>query len=190
MNSIPKSELCYDPIFKRVELYYKGFRIIGQIFIRTERDLAVQIIFPFKNFTAGLHKPYFSDPKSSYLSEEGMEYANSLLIELFRLLRILEEKSTVIELTFPRLVEEKSAIESLLEECKESILENKTKMKTRNLSPKDYQIKISTIKKHIEYLEFEIWKLEEQFFKHLTVKNIPYTLRNDYIKYLHQKYAI
>ena len=190
MNFFPKANLCYDPILERVELDYKGFRIVGQIFIRTERDLAVRILFPFKNFTAGLHKPYFSDPKSSYLNEDGIEYANSLLIELYNLLKILEEKSTEIDLMFPKLVIEMSAIHVLLEECNTSLKKDKAKMKARLYSPKDYQSKISTIKKHIEYLEFEIWRLEEQFFKNLKVINIPYTLRKDYLKYLHQKYLI
>ncbi|EKJ85310.1 hypothetical protein LEP1GSC017_3667 [Leptospira meyeri serovar Hardjo str. Went 5] len=187
MNTIRKPNLNSDPTSNKVEVFFKGNRIIGKIYIRTKRDLAVRILFPFKNFTAGLHKPYFSNPDFSYLDNEGIEYAKSLLIELYKDLYLLENKSKIISDEFPKLRREITSIKELIYECENQLNTENAKIKSKKYTPNDYQRRIKLIKSNMKEFQAEIWKLETDFFEKIINVKITYTLREEYLIYLEEK---
>ncbi|MCW7512115.1 hypothetical protein [Leptospira levettii] len=75
MNSTSQSDSTIDPPIETIQFYYNGIQIIGKIIIQTKQDLVVEMTSPYKGFKTGLHKPHFADPRSSYLDEEGLDYA-------------------------------------------------------------------------------------------------------------------
>ncbi len=189
MNSISQLNSNEDQSVDTIEFYFNEVLIRGKIFIRTKRDLAIEMTSPYKGFKTGLHKPYFSDPRSSYLDYEGLEYAKSLLIELYNQLRVLEGKAIEIDQLYPPLKIKREEFHTKIQQSKEALIEEKLKMKSGIVSPIEYQRTITPINKLIKDLEYEIFALEKQLFENLTETIIPYSLRGDYMKYLDGKYS-
>lgn len=189
MNSISQSNSTIDTAGETIQFYYNGILIIGKIFIRTKRDLGIEMTSPYKGFKTGLHKPYFNDPRSSYLDEEGLDYAKSLLIELYNQLSNLESKSDEIDRFYPAFIRERNELHSHILDCKGSLADEKRKMRSHIISPIEYQRTLTPINKLIKDLEYEIFALEKQFFENLTQTIIPYSLRSDYLNFLKDKFS-
>ncbi|XDD44061.1 hypothetical protein AB3N58_06875 [Leptospira sp. WS60.C2] len=189
MNSISQSDSTIDTPIETIQFYYNGIQVIGKIFIRTKRDLGIEMTSPYNGFQTGIHKPYFADPRSSYLDEEGLEYAKSLLNDLYEQLRNLERKSEEIDRLYPAFIQERNDLQACILDCKTSLANEKRRMKSHIINPIEYQRTITPINKLIKDLEYEIFALEKQFFENLTNTIIPYTLRMDYIKFLDEKHS-
>lgn len=189
MSSISQLNSDEDKSVETIEFYYNEVLKSGRIFNRTKRDLAIEMTSPYKGFKTGIHKPYFSDPRSTYLDEEGLQYAKSLLIELYEQLSKLERKSDEIDRLYPALIRERNELHSRILYCKRSLADAKRKIKSHIISPIEYQRTITPINKLIKDLEYEIFALEKQFFGNLTETIIPYSLRSDYMKYLDGKFS-
>lgn len=189
MSSVSRHNSNEDQSVKPIEFYYNEVEISGKILIRTKRDLVVEMTSPYKGFKNGLHKPHFSASRFSYLDEEGSCYGKSLLLELYKQLLLLENKSKEIDQLYPTLIIKRDIFLSLIQKSKEALIEEKQKMKSHIITPIKYQRTIKPIKKLIKNLEFETFTLETQFFENFTQTIIPYSLRTDYVKYLDMKYS-
>jgi hypothetical protein len=62
-----------------------GAEIEGTIIFRSESDIKVKIIQPFKGLSWGLHIPYFARPVRSYTTTCGESTAKRLLVNLYEL---------------------------------------------------------------------------------------------------------
>lgn len=173
-----------NSLYPKLEIDYDGVTIIGQILVRTKRDIAIEILSPYKGFKDGLHKPYFSNPNSSYLEESGLDYAHSLLLELYKTLNKINPSVPRLKAFFPQLQREIHTIKLIISECEENLKLAKHKLKRKTISSKEYQIEVTQNKKMIDYAESEIDFLKSDFFKTHINFSFNYTLRNDYFLFL------
>jgi len=77
-----------------------GIEIHGLITFRSDADINVEIVSPYKGITAGLHIPYFSRPYHSFLTEYGDRTAENLLKYLYELGKYMEDNQKFIRLQF------------------------------------------------------------------------------------------
>ena len=74
-----------------VRIQVDDVQVVGEISHRSECDLWVRILSPYKNITNGVHIFYLARGHLSYISEYGDERAKNLLKEIFIFLQFLEE---------------------------------------------------------------------------------------------------
>lgn len=75
-----------------------GIEVKGVITNRSEADINVEIVSPYRSFTAGLHISYFSRPYHSFLTDYGDRTAENLLKYLYELCEYLEKNKKFIKM--------------------------------------------------------------------------------------------
>jgi len=70
---------------QQVRIQVKGQEVVGEIYYRSSRDIAVRILSPFVGLVSDRHIPYFAAGHASYLGERGDGEAQWLLKECFEL---------------------------------------------------------------------------------------------------------
>ena len=75
-----------------------GVKIQGEITHRSESDITVKIISPYKDLSGSLHIPYFSRPLNSFETDYGDITAEQLLAKLYDMGRYMNENSNFLQL--------------------------------------------------------------------------------------------
>lgn len=70
---------------QQVRIQVHGQEVVGEIYYRSSRDIAVRILAPYLGLVSGMHIPYFAAGHASYLSERGDGEARWLLEWCFEL---------------------------------------------------------------------------------------------------------
>jgi len=70
---------------QQVRIQVQGQEVVGEIYYRSSRDIAVRILAPFVGLVSDRHIPYFAAGHASYLGERGDGEAQWLLKECFEL---------------------------------------------------------------------------------------------------------
>jgi len=76
---------------QQVRIQVNGQEVVGEIYYRSSRDIAVRILAPYVGFVSGMHIPYFAAGHASYLGERGDGEARWLLERCFELGLYLEQ---------------------------------------------------------------------------------------------------
>jgi hypothetical protein len=85
---------------QEVKINVDGVKVLGEIFYRTEADIAIRITRPYKGLSNGCHIPYFSRPFHSFLNDYGDKMAENLLKYLYELGKYMDENRKFIEMQF------------------------------------------------------------------------------------------
>ena len=83
---------------QEVSIKVDGIEVVGEIFYRSEADIALRITKPYQALTNGCHIPYFSRPIHSFLDDYGDKMAENLLKYLYELGKYMEENCKFITL--------------------------------------------------------------------------------------------
>ena len=70
---------------QQVRIHVHGQEVVGEIYYRSSRDIAVRILAPYVGLVSGRHIPYFAAGLASYIGERGDGEAQWLLKECFEL---------------------------------------------------------------------------------------------------------
>jgi len=76
---------------QQVRIQVHGQEVVGEIYYRSSRDIAVRILTPYVGLVSDRHIPYFAAGHASYLGERGDGEAQWLLKECFELGAYLEQ---------------------------------------------------------------------------------------------------
>lgn len=75
-------------------------QITGRFIKRSEADLVMEILSPYRKLSASLHIPYFSRPYHTFLTDYGDRTAESLLKYLYELGKYMEENEKFLKLQY------------------------------------------------------------------------------------------
>jgi hypothetical protein len=70
---------------QQVRIQVHGQEVVGEIYYRSSRDIAVRILAPYVGLVSDRHIPYFAAGHATYLGERGDGEAQWLLKECFEL---------------------------------------------------------------------------------------------------------
>ncbi len=141
---------------QRISTVVDGHEIIGEIILRTRNDIEVRLSGPLPLVT-GMHIPYFAMQFQNYQSELGDRTARTLLAELHRRARLIEENRERI--TSLRLTqrEELERFDNRLRELELQQRSDRTLLRRRfrsgELTQRDYQAALEAHRKNIAEIE-------------------------------------
>jgi hypothetical protein len=155
-----------DSIFVDVE----GARIEGRVVHRSQRDILISIVFPYRGLTTGLHIAAFAPvpPEHDFSGRHGDETSAGLLTGLYRLGKFIDENKESLR---KKAAEMDSAIERLAPEqflphdhIQEIGRDLRKQLRQGLLDNKCYQQRLVQARKKVKARQSEIWHLEERFF--------------------------
>ncbi|WP_125172469.1 hypothetical protein [Leptospira levettii] len=167
-----------------ITVEYQGVELTAKFILRTKRDFAIEILSPYSGFLTGLHKPYFADPKSSFLNEEGLFKAEGMLIKLYIILKQFFDNLESIESEFPIIRQEHEVTDSKIWDIKVELKNLKSKMKKEKLTPLEYQRSIKPLKKEIKNLKCSKFDSFERLLEKNLQTIVPYNLRFEFYEFL------
>lgn len=159
---------------ERISTVVDGHEVIGEIILRTRNDIEVRLSGSLP-LTTGMHIPYFAMQFQNYQGELGDQTARTLLAELHRRARVIEENRERI--TSLRLTQRKE-LERLDNRLRELELQQRTdrrllrqRFRSGELTQRDYQTALEAHRRNIAEVE-ELKSRTENAFSEL-IPDIP-----------------
>ncbi|KAB2931313.1 MAG: hypothetical protein F9K24_13805 [Leptonema illini] len=139
---------------------HEGIRIEGRFVSRSRRGLTVEMIAPYRGYTASSSISIFAAAFNDLSGEQGVTVARSELIDLFHRLKQIEQNREIYK---KALNSYRQALQPILQEehrLQQQISDAKRRMKAGEISPVEYQRCVAPIKRQIMQLQLR----EEQIF--------------------------
>ncbi|WCL51167.1 hypothetical protein [Leptospira sp. GIMC2001] len=121
-----------------IKFKYKNNDLIGKIVFRSARDVVVEMKSPYSNFQKGIHKPYFSDRRSNFLDDSGLECAVNQMKYLYDNLFDIFEKLSDLVLSLPNCLDSKNFHANEIEILNKRLKDAKRRLKFKQIDNSDY----------------------------------------------------
>lgn len=134
---------------------HEGIRIEGRFVSRSRRGLTVEMIAPYRGYTASCSISIFTAAFNDLSGEQGITEARSELIDLFKRLRQIEQNKEVYK---KALNSYRQALQPIVQEktrFQQQISDAKRRMKAGEISPVEHQRSIAPIKRQIMQLQLQ-----------------------------------
>lgn len=155
-----------------IQMQIEGVIVTGIINYRHAADISVSITSPYQNLTTGCHIPYFGRPFYNYKTGYGIERTKDLLTGLYKQGQHIEANYFEIFAAYQRLQQNIQVIKNqpAYIQCSQQKKALKSKLKSGELNNKEYQKRLSPLKKAKQALDFEIFELESDFLSRHDLK--------------------
>jgi hypothetical protein len=163
----------------QVQIHVNGQTVVGEVTHRSKKDIEVVITHPFIGLTATRHIPYFAPLEVSYLGAHGDDTAKDLLRHCHSLAMFLFQNLRRLQEAWARHLEAVAAMVPPEHFGRDAFLARRralrSKVKTGELKPGEYQGALSQLKK--ANVDFE--DAQCHAIKVWLADNFPSRLEND-----------
>ena len=171
----------------RIKIIIDRQEVEGEITHRSASSIDVKITKPYRDFSRGLHIPYFARPGNSFAAEFGDKTAKDLLKSIYHLCKYISDNLDSISAQYLQIKKTVKLLEA--ENISEKVfktkrLELRKLLKSKQIDNVEYQKSLIAIKKEYQKLETRKSRIWSEFFEDYFPMVVPVGTRDDVLRVL------